>query len=155
MPFGNLAIVLKQGSRGPAVQKLQQYLVSATKIALALDGIFGIGTKAAVQAFQRARGLTADGVVGPATWLALSEALNMSLNITNADVASTTTSSPTPTPTETGGGDDPTPPSAGFTMTQKVGAGILLLTLGLIVAGVKLGPPKRPALAAYRSRHRR
>jgi peptidoglycan hydrolase-like protein with peptidoglycan-binding domain len=36
-----------------------------------MDGIFGAKTLAAVRAFQRSRGLTVDGVVGPLTWGAL------------------------------------------------------------------------------------
>lgn len=35
------------------------------------DGLFGEGTETVVQAFQRDRGLDADGIVGAATWLAL------------------------------------------------------------------------------------
>lgn len=46
--------------------KLVQKRVGATP-----DGRFGSGTEAAVKAFQRSHGLTADGVVGPKTWAAL------------------------------------------------------------------------------------
>jgi hypothetical protein len=42
-----------------------------TKLAIGADGRFGRGTRAAVEAFQRRRGLDVDGVVGPKTWTAL------------------------------------------------------------------------------------
>jgi hypothetical protein len=51
--------------RGPAVALLQQ------KVGAAVDGVFGNGTFKLVKRFQRAHGLTADGIVGPATWSAL------------------------------------------------------------------------------------
>jgi peptidoglycan hydrolase-like protein with peptidoglycan-binding domain len=35
---------------------------------LAADGIFGKRTKNAVIAFQKQFGLSADGIIGPATW---------------------------------------------------------------------------------------
>ena len=62
--------VLKKGADGNAVKGLQKALVAAGQ-ACAVDGDFGPGTERAVKAFQAARGLTADGVVGPATWKAL------------------------------------------------------------------------------------
>lgn len=38
-----------------------------------LDGIFGAGTQNAVIAYQRSRGLSADGIVGCNTWRSLQE----------------------------------------------------------------------------------
>jgi cell wall-associated NlpC family hydrolase len=62
---GTADAVLKKGSRGPAVAKVQRWLNQPD------DGIFGRGTKAAVKRFQRRQRLEPDGVVGPATWEAL------------------------------------------------------------------------------------
>ncbi|MBV9368017.1 MAG: peptidoglycan-binding protein [Solirubrobacterales bacterium] len=62
--------VLGLGSTGDLVVWLQEHLVSVG-YATAVDGDFGPTTQAAVQQFQSVRGLTADGIVGPATWAAL------------------------------------------------------------------------------------
>lgn len=59
--------MLKLGSRGDDVLKLQQRLREVGHSPGAPDGIFGENTRAAVVAFQRANGLTDDGVVGPMT----------------------------------------------------------------------------------------
>ncbi|MCC2663395.1 MAG: peptidoglycan-binding domain 1 protein [Geminicoccaceae bacterium] len=55
-----------------AVRDLQAVLRRHDR-AIAIDGLFDRGTEQAVRAFQRAQGLPADGVVGPATWQALAE----------------------------------------------------------------------------------
>lgn len=57
--------MLKEGSKGPDVRKLQQ-LLKINK-----DGIFGPGTKKAVIRFQLGRNLSADGIVGNDTWTLL------------------------------------------------------------------------------------
>lgn len=63
---------LKRGSSGAAVRELQIRVAGwaadgARQTFVAVDGKFGPGTEAAVRRFQRAYGLTADGVVGPQT----------------------------------------------------------------------------------------
>lgn len=54
-------ILLKPGTSGEAVKKLQQSL------GIAADGQFGAGTQKAVREFQAKNGLEADGLAGPAT----------------------------------------------------------------------------------------
>ncbi len=49
------------------VRTLQQ-LLRARNHPVAVDGIFGPNTEAAVKAFQQSNGLAADGIVGPQTW---------------------------------------------------------------------------------------
>lgn len=65
---------LRVGSSGPnvvvlqvALNRISQNYPAIPKIP-ANDGIFGSRTEAAVRAFQQIFGLTADGIVGPATW---------------------------------------------------------------------------------------
>lgn len=59
--------VVSSGNRGADVQAVQ-YLLQSHGFSTGADGVFGSGTTSAVQAFQRSRGLTADGAVGANTW---------------------------------------------------------------------------------------
>ena len=63
--------MLRTGSRGDAVRKLQELLNALGYDCGSVDGIFGSKTYAAVLAFQKANGLGADGIVGPLTWAKL------------------------------------------------------------------------------------
>ena len=58
-------MLLKVGSKGKEVKELQEFLN------IGADGIFGKGTEASVKKWQSENGLTADGIVGPATWDAM------------------------------------------------------------------------------------
>ena len=62
---------LRRGSQGDEVADLQTILNARYGADLEVDGNFGKATEAAVKAFQKANGLTADGVVGPKTWKSL------------------------------------------------------------------------------------
>lgn len=65
-----IAEILSIGDRGTEVLAVQKAL-NALGFALIIDGEFGRGTMAQVMAFQRAKGLTVDGVVGHKTSVAL------------------------------------------------------------------------------------
>ena len=66
--WGALVQTVRQGDSGAAVRALQAQLNKKRRLALAVDGVFGSGTAAAVRTFQSHAGITADGVVGPTTW---------------------------------------------------------------------------------------
>lgn len=66
--------IIKEGARGNITKLLQEKLVSLGYNTNGVDGIFGSGTKSAVIAFQKANGLSTDGIVGENTWRKL---LNM------------------------------------------------------------------------------
>lgn len=57
---------LRRGANGPLVAEVQR----AAAVSPA-DGLFGPRTEAGVRAMQRARGLVPDGIVGPASWVAV------------------------------------------------------------------------------------
>jgi len=67
--------VLKLGSKGNAVTALQTKLKQLGFDPKGVDGKFGPGTKAAVIAFQKSKGLQARGLAGPKTMAALDEAI--------------------------------------------------------------------------------
>jgi peptidoglycan hydrolase-like protein with peptidoglycan-binding domain len=82
--------VLRPGTRGEAVRRLQQRLGDHGE-KVVVDGVYGEKTAAAVKAFQQRRGLAVDGVAGPQTIGAL----------VSSPTASPTTSSATLRPSTT------------------------------------------------------
>ncbi len=69
-------LTLKNGSTGSDVQRIQMILneiygstVYGSRIVV--DGIFGNATEGLVRQYQQDHGLVVDGIVGSATWTAL------------------------------------------------------------------------------------
>jgi Putative peptidoglycan-binding domain-containing protein len=62
---------LRLGSTGPYVIELQTILTQMLYYTSPIDGVFGTTTDNAVRQFQKVNHLTADGIVGRATWAAL------------------------------------------------------------------------------------
>ena len=58
---------VKKGAKGNVTRLIQERL-NSVGFNLTTDGIFGENTKNAVKVFQKNRGLTQDGIVGPNTW---------------------------------------------------------------------------------------
>lgn len=72
---------LRLGSTGSGVRLMQGFLSELRTQypglpSIAVDGIFGPQTQAAVVEFQRLFGLTPDGIIGPITWNAIIERRN-------------------------------------------------------------------------------
>lgn len=63
--------VLRRGMTGERVGSLQRALAAAGFYSLAIDEDFGAATENALKLFQRARGLTVDGMAGRETFAAL------------------------------------------------------------------------------------
>ena len=68
-------VTLGRGATGDAVTHLQTELKTLGFLTVAPDGVFGPLTKQAVQAFQRAHGLSDDGIAGLKTGMAIEAAL--------------------------------------------------------------------------------
>jgi N-acetylmuramoyl-L-alanine amidase len=77
------APVLTVGSTSGDVWDLQYRLKTLDYYTQPLDGVYGSQTKAAVAKFQKAYGLSADGVTGTKTWNALKK---YTLNIEEMDI---------------------------------------------------------------------
>ena len=87
---------LRYGNSGEDVAYVQRRLIELGYLSGTADGQFGSVTLAAVKAFQRANGLTTDGVAGTKTYgVLLSDAA------IRAESAPTPTPTPTPTPSPT------------------------------------------------------
>lgn len=71
-PFPSLRLE-RPHHRGPHVERMQR-LLRRHRLSIRVDGIYGRDTEFAVRSFQLAHGLPADGVVGPATYMALRRA---------------------------------------------------------------------------------
>ncbi|MBC8536581.1 spore cortex-lytic enzyme [Feifania hominis] len=67
----SVAALSRYGSTGSEVTAVQQKLQALGLYAGSIDGIYGSGTEAAVRKFQQQRGLSVDGIAGPATLSAL------------------------------------------------------------------------------------
>ncbi len=72
------SVVLKEGSKGEEVTKLQEGLKKLNFYSGTVDGVFGAKTLAAVINFQKSQQLVADGIVGDKTWSKLNVALEQS-----------------------------------------------------------------------------
>ena len=68
LTWNRLLTAVGPGSTGMPVRVLQRQLIEKLGAKVPVDGIYGTSTKAAVIAFQKHMGLTANGVVGLQTW---------------------------------------------------------------------------------------
>ncbi len=80
---GEMAAVAEGTPAKPTTKQIQQALKNAGFYSGKVDGDIGPRTKKAIEAFQSANGLKADGKVGAKTWRALSVHLNASTEVEN------------------------------------------------------------------------
>jgi cell wall-associated NlpC family hydrolase len=84
-PVAQASDLLRLGSTGSEVVQLQTKLNYIGYNAGSADGIFGYKTQTAVRAFQSAKSLAPDGIVGPLTQSALNNAYNAKTRIAKAN----------------------------------------------------------------------
>jgi len=66
--------LLKKNTRYTHLTKQLQAMLAIMNYSIDVDGAFGNGTKKALETFQQAHGLSADGIAGKQTWLNLYQA---------------------------------------------------------------------------------
>lgn len=151
--------VLKRGSRGEDVVRLQRQLQDLGYYQGALDGVYGAGTERAIVAFQKQADLTPTGTVDQATWekiitaSPLSSAVRKEENsdsskeVSPSESASSRSPDSTEAEDELGGSPMPeeksTPQDTASNSPEKpparFGRGILLATFLLGVMGASIG----------------
>jgi peptidoglycan hydrolase-like protein with peptidoglycan-binding domain len=82
------AVTVFHGDDGADVTRLQDLLRNAGYFPIASTGYYGDVTEAAVEAFQRAKGLQVDGIAGDLTFKALQPAVSTTPNIPVTSVTS-------------------------------------------------------------------
>jgi murein DD-endopeptidase MepM/ murein hydrolase activator NlpD/peptidoglycan hydrolase-like protein with peptidoglycan-binding domain/methyl-accepting chemotaxis protein len=108
--------VLKRGSKGDNVTALQAALKDLGFDPKGVDGIFGKNTEAAVKAFEKANGLTQDGILDKQTLDKLNEALDKNTDATDKNTSSTSSSG-------SGSGSSSTPGTSSNIMPNIVDIG--------------------------------
>lgn len=85
VPVGT-EVLSKVGSRGKEVEAIQKTLKEYGLFNTSVTGYYGTQTEAAVRRFQRARGLTVDGIAGPQTLKALGISIGTIPSATQANI---------------------------------------------------------------------
>lgn len=80
-------VVLRRGTRGVAVTRVQEKLVELGYYTITPDGIYDDDDIAAVRAYQQKNGLTADGVAGLETQMHMFSGMGLAANATEAPIA--------------------------------------------------------------------
>lgn len=83
--------VMKLGMSGSDVAVLQRELTSLGFNTYGTDGVFGPNTQRAVEAFERSRGLTVDGIAGPTVMNAIRQALSTNRGTTTVTTSANST----------------------------------------------------------------
>ena len=96
--FGGNYATLRTGSTGARVTALQSKLISLGYLSGSADGTYGKMTAAAVKSYQKANGLTADGLAGKKTLQALEKGGTSASASSSASSSSSSASSSSGTP---------------------------------------------------------